>query len=53
MGDPVREAIIKAYAVGQSRMLIAGTCIMATSLIWMFIIRDVRLNKTQTKGILF
>lgn len=53
MGDPVREAIIKAYAVGQSRMLIAGTCIMATSLIWMFVIRDVRLNRTQTKGILF
>ncbi|KAH0360060.1 putative MFS siderophore transporter MirB-like protein, partial [Aureobasidium melanogenum] len=53
MGDPVRDAIIKAYAIAQSRMLIAGTCIMATSLVWMFIIKDVKLTKKQTKGVLF
>jgi MFS family permease len=53
MGDPVRDAIIKAYSEAQSRMLIAGVAIMASSLIWMFVIRDVRLNKQQTKGVLF
>jgi len=52
-GTPVRDAIIEAYASAQSKMLIAGTAIMATSLIWMFVIRDVKLTKQQTKGVLF
>lgn len=52
-GDPVRDAIIRAYAEAQSRMLIAGTCIMALSLVWMFIIRDIKLDRAQTKGVLF
>jgi hypothetical protein len=52
-GTPVRQAIALAYASTQSKMLIAGTAIMALSLIWMFVIRDIKLTKTQTKGVLF
>lgn len=52
-GTPIRHAISLTYAVAQSRMLIAGTCIMALSLIWMFLMRDIKLNKTQSKGVLF
>lgn len=51
--SPVRHAISFAYAEAQSRMLIAGTAIMALSLVWMFVVRDVRLAKQQTKGVLF
>ncbi|KAK2814056.1 hypothetical protein FQN50_000460 [Emmonsiellopsis sp. PD_5] len=53
-GTVVREAIAYAYADAQSKMLIAGTVIVALSLIWMFVIRDIKLtNSTQTKGVLF
>lgn len=53
-GGAVRHAIGLAYAEAQERMLIAGTCVMATSLIWMFVIRDIKLSKeVQTKGVLF
>lgn len=53
-GSAVRHAIALAYAVTQSKMLIAGTAIMALSLVWMFVIRDLRLAKdAQTKGVLF
>ncbi|EAW12138.1 putative MFS siderophore iron transporter [Aspergillus clavatus NRRL 1] len=53
-GSAARQAIALAYADAQSKMLIAGTCIMALSLIWMFVIRDIKLtNSTQTKGVLF
>ncbi|KAL1853701.1 hypothetical protein Plec18170_005092 [Paecilomyces lecythidis] len=53
-GEAVRHAISLAYAEAQSRMLIAGTAIMALSLIWMFVIRDIKLTKeVQTKGVLF
>ncbi|EAW17198.1 putative MFS siderophore iron transporter [Aspergillus fischeri NRRL 181] len=52
-GTLVRQAIALAYASTQSKMLIAGTAIMALSLIWMFVIRDIKLTKTQTKGVLF
>ena len=53
MGTDVRTAIQNAYALAQRNMLIAGTCVMATSLIWMFVIRDIKLSKQQTKGVLF
>ncbi|KAF4547835.1 Siderophore iron transporter mirB-like protein [Elsinoe fawcettii] len=54
LGSPVRDAIIKAYAVSQEKMLIAGTAVMCLSLIWMVVIRDVKLSeKSQTKGVLF
>ncbi|KAB8074307.1 major facilitator superfamily domain-containing protein [Aspergillus leporis] len=53
-GSPIRHAIALAYASTQTKMLIAATCIMALSLIWMFVIRDIRLTKdAQTRGVLF
>lgn len=52
-GTETRIAIEKAYSVAQSRMLIAGTAVMALSLIWMFVMRDLKLTKQQTKGVLF
>lgn len=53
-GTPIREAIAQAYADSQSKMLIAGTAVMSLSLIWMFVIRDIKLDKNvQTKGVLF
>lgn len=52
-GTPVRDAIVKAYAEAQSRMLIAGTCIMCLSLIWMWVLKDVKLDRKQSKGMLF
>ncbi|RJE23316.1 transporter [Aspergillus sclerotialis] len=53
-GTMARHAISLAYAVAQSKMLIAGTAIMALSLVWMFVIKDIRLTKdVQTKGVLF
>lgn len=54
VGTPVREAIALAYADSQRSMLIAGTAVMSLSLIWMFVIRDIKLDKNvQTKGVLF
>ena len=53
MGTPTRRAIALAYADSQGKMLIAGTAIMALSLIWMFVIRDIKLTKVQAKGVLF
>ncbi|KAF2667094.1 MFS general substrate transporter [Microthyrium microscopicum] len=54
MGDPVRDAIITSYAVAQKYMCTAGVCIMATSLIWVFMIKDVNVNRVkQTKGLVF
>jgi hypothetical protein len=53
-GSDVRTAIALAYAESQSKMLIAGTAIMSLSLGWMFLIRDIKLDKNvQTKGVLF
>lgn len=53
-GTVVRHSISLAYAEAQSKMLIAGTAIMALSLVWMFVVRDIRLaDNAQTKGVLF
>lgn len=52
-GTPVRHAINLAYAEAQSKMLIAGTAIMALSLGWMFLVKDLKVTKAQTKGVLF
>lgn len=53
-GTAVRDAIIAAYATSQSKMLIAGTAIMALSLGWVLLVRDVKLTKeVQNKGVLF
>jgi hypothetical protein len=53
MDDPCREAIIQSYGVAQKRMLIAGTAIMAISLVCVFLIKNIKINKQQMKGVLF
>jgi hypothetical protein len=54
MGTATRDAIMAAYADAQSKMLIAGTCIMALSLGWMFVIRNIKVSEIeQVKGVLF
>ncbi|KAI1081415.1 MFS general substrate transporter [Whalleya microplaca] len=54
MGDEVRSAIIEAYAQTQTWMITAGTVIMALSLGWMMMIKNIRLDEIQqTKGVLF
>lgn len=52
-GTPIREAISAAYAIAQRNMLIAGTAVMGTSLVWMFVIKDIKLTEKQGKGVLF
>ncbi|RHZ43170.1 uncharacterized protein CDV56_100582 [Aspergillus thermomutatus] len=54
VGGAVRLAIQHAYGYAQSRMLAAGTAIMALSLIWMFMIRDINVGKVaQVHGTVF
>ncbi|KAL5338755.1 major facilitator superfamily domain-containing protein [Aspergillus crustosus] len=54
VGSPVRNAIALAYAETQSKMLIAGTAIMSLALVWMFLIKDIKLNKdAKDRGVLF
>ncbi|KAI1413461.1 MFS general substrate transporter [Hypoxylon sp. FL1857] len=54
MGSDVRSAIIEAYTLAQTYMIIAGTVTIALSLVWVMLIKDVTLNETQkTKGMLF
>lgn len=51
VGSPEREAIINTYASSQKLMLIAGTCIMGLALIWMTMLKNVNLKKSdQVKG---
>ncbi|KAK0609267.1 Siderophore iron transporter mirB [Lasiodiplodia hormozganensis] len=54
IGDATRDAIIKAYALAQQRMLIAGTAIMALALIWVFMLKNIKVSDMeQVKGVLF
>ncbi|KAL4920170.1 major facilitator superfamily domain-containing protein [Aspergillus aurantiobrunneus] len=54
LGSPIRNAIAYAYAETQTKMLTAGTAIMALSLVWMFLIRDIKLSKdAQRQGVVF
>ncbi|KAL0257650.1 hypothetical protein SLS55_006813 [Diplodia seriata] len=54
MGSATRDAIIKAYALAQQRMLIAGTAIMALALIWVFMLKNIKVSDLeQVKGMLF
>lgn len=54
VGSPVRNAIALAYADTQTKMLVSGTAIMALALIWMFLIKDIKLSKdAQSKGVVF
>ncbi|KAK5691875.1 hypothetical protein LTR97_011046 [Elasticomyces elasticus] len=54
MGTPAREAIIEGYAIAQTRMLAAGTGIMAFALLWVLMIRNINVKEVeQVKGTLF
>lgn len=54
LGTDTRTAIMDAYAVAQSKMLIAGTCIMVLSFIWVWMIKNINVSKIeQVKGVLF
>lgn len=54
VGTATRDAIIKAYALAQQRMLIAGTCIMALALVWVFMLKNIKVSDLQqVKGLLF
>lgn len=53
-GSPERLGIQQAYAYSQTRMLAAGTGIMALGFIWVFIMRNLNVaNMKQTKGMVF
>ncbi|CAM1507631.1 Fc.00g072720.m01.CDS01 [Cosmosporella sp. VM-42] len=53
-GSPERIAIQKAYGYAQTRMLAAGTGIMAFAFVAIFMIKDFNLRKmSQTKGMVF
>ncbi|KAK4493796.1 hypothetical protein PRZ48_014981 [Zasmidium cellare] len=50
-GDPVRDAIVDAYAIAQTRMLIAGIVAAGIMLFLTVFLKDVRLNENrQVKG---
>lgn len=50
-GSEVRLAIQEAYGYSQTRMLAAGTGIMALCFVWVFMIEDLNVkNRKQTKG---
>jgi len=54
VGTPTRIGIQKAYGYAQEKMLIAGTCIMVLSFLWVFLIRNINVAKiAQTKGTVF
>ena len=54
VGSTTRIAIQEAYAYAQTRMLAAGTAIMALCFIWTLMIRNINLTKVeQVKGVVF
>jgi MFS family permease len=54
VGDPTRTAIELAYAEAQSRMLIAGTAIMALAFIAVVLIKNIKVSEIeQVRGVLF
>ncbi|CAG7557494.1 unnamed protein product [Fusarium equiseti] len=53
-GTPERIGIQKAYGYAQTRMLAAGTAIMALSFVWVALIRNLKVSEMrQTKGNVF
>ncbi|KAL1856308.1 hypothetical protein Daus18300_010793 [Diaporthe australafricana] len=54
VGTPTRLAIQHAYGYAQTRMLAAGTGVMALCFIWTFMIKNINLTKVaQVKGTVF
>ncbi|KAJ5489730.1 Siderophore iron transporter mirB [Penicillium diatomitis] len=51
VGDPTRIAIQNAYASSQRNMMIAGTAVMGLSIIWVLMMRNIKVkdNKDVTK----
>lgn len=52
-GTAARYAIEVSYSVAQRNMLIAGTAVMAIAIVCAVVMKDLRLNREQTKGVLF
>ncbi|KAF7548845.1 hypothetical protein G7Z17_g6788 [Cylindrodendrum hubeiense] len=54
VGSATRLAIQKSYAYAQTRMLAAGTGVMALAFIWVFMIKNIDLRKKpQVKGMVW
>ncbi|KAJ5540389.1 major facilitator superfamily domain-containing protein [Penicillium frequentans] len=54
IGSTTRNAIEQAYAIAQRDMLIAGISIMAVTVVWVLLIKDIRMKeRTDIKGLLF
>jgi hypothetical protein len=54
VGSPTRRAIQNSYGYAQTRMLAAGTGLMALAFAWVLMIRDIRLDEiSQVKGMVF
>ena len=54
IGSTTRNAIEHAYAIAQRDMLIAGISIMAVTVVWVLLIKDIRMKeRNDTKGLLF
>ena len=52
-GTATRYAIEVSYGVAQRNMLIAGISIMAIAIVCAMVMRDLKLDRAQTKGVLF
>lgn len=51
VGDPVREAVMQAYAIAQRRMVIAGMIVLMAAIPSVVVWRDVRVSQfKQVKG---
>ncbi|PSR78371.1 major facilitator superfamily domain-containing protein [Coniella lustricola] len=54
VGSETRLAIQHAYGYAQTRMLAAGTGVMALAFVWVLLIKDLNLHKlAQVKGMVF
>ncbi|PGH11417.1 hypothetical protein AJ79_04918 [Helicocarpus griseus UAMH5409] len=52
MGSPIRDVIIRAYAIGQQRMLVAAMALMAIAVFCVIMWRNLNLRKVQqNKGV--
>ncbi|KAL2816440.1 siderophore iron transporter mirB [Aspergillus cavernicola] len=53
VGSATRIAIQDAYAFSQRNMMIAGTAIMGLAVVWVVMMRDIRVSDRNVKGVLF
>ena len=52
-GSPARDAIVHAYAETQKLMLIAATVSLVGAILWIGLMKNHRLDREQTKGLVF